>query len=34
MATVQITVDWVTNIGSIDGCGEVVVQAEAMDTFS
>lgn len=34
MATVKITVDWVTNISSVDGRGEVIVQAEAVDTFS
>jgi hypothetical protein len=34
MATVKIAIDRVTNINSIDGCGEVVVQAEAVDTFS
>jgi len=34
VATVKIAVDWVTNISSVDGRGEVVVQAEAVDAFS
>ena len=34
VATVKIAVNWVTNISSVDGRGEVVVQAEAVDAFS
>jgi hypothetical protein len=34
MAAVEIAVDRVTYVCSIDGCGEIVVQAEAVDTFS
>ena len=34
MASIDVAIDWITHVSSVDGCSEVIVEAKTVNAFT